>query len=482
MEIDLAGGLKGVKALKELAKNIKKIGEDDPRRVIHSFKVGLALTLVSLMYYFRPLYDGFGGFGMWAVLTVVVIFEFSVGATICKGLNRGLATLLAAGLGVGVQHFATLFGEKGEPVVLAAVCTLMRFFPRIKARYDYGVMIFILTFSLVAVSGYRVEKIFALAHERFTTIVIGVVLCMLVSLLVFPVWAGEDLHRLIACHIENLACFLDGFGGEYFKLPEDESSAAGFKHYKPFLQCYKSILTSKNTEESLANFARWEPCHGRFRLCHPWKQYLKIGTLARQCAYHFEAISGYINSDIQFAPEFRTKIQVPCTKMSSESTKALRALASAMKTMTHPSRAADIHVQNSKDAVEELENILRDGLPCESNILTMVPDATVALTLTNIMDCVEKISEAVHALGKLAYFETVEPTVSPEKPALLLHQGTVKPVSDIQDIDHVIITLYESCIEDKIDCRNARVRSGSGSNSDVAPAGRSNPSGLNWIQ
>lgn len=62
----------------ELGKKTKKLGEDDPRRIIHSLKVGLAITLVSLFYYFEPLYDGFGVSGMWAVLTVVV-FEFSVG-------------------------------------------------------------------------------------------------------------------------------------------------------------------------------------------------------------------------------------------------------------------------------------------------------------------------------------------------------------------------------------------------------------------
>lgn len=57
----------------------RKIGEEDPRRIVHSMKVGLALTLVSLFYYFRPLYDGFGQAGMWAILTVVVVFEFTVG-------------------------------------------------------------------------------------------------------------------------------------------------------------------------------------------------------------------------------------------------------------------------------------------------------------------------------------------------------------------------------------------------------------------
>lgn len=66
-----------------ITKSIKKLGQDDPRRVTHSLKVGLALTLVSLLYYARPLYDSFGVSGMWAVLTVVVVFEFTVGKSDC---------------------------------------------------------------------------------------------------------------------------------------------------------------------------------------------------------------------------------------------------------------------------------------------------------------------------------------------------------------------------------------------------------------
>lgn len=56
-----------------------RIGADDPRKAIHGVKVGLALTLVALFYYTRPLYNGVGGCAMWAVMTVVVVFEFTVG-------------------------------------------------------------------------------------------------------------------------------------------------------------------------------------------------------------------------------------------------------------------------------------------------------------------------------------------------------------------------------------------------------------------
>lgn len=55
------------------------IGVDEPRKLVHCLKVGLALSAVSLFYYMRPLYDGVGGNAMWAVMTVVVVFEYTVG-------------------------------------------------------------------------------------------------------------------------------------------------------------------------------------------------------------------------------------------------------------------------------------------------------------------------------------------------------------------------------------------------------------------
>lgn len=79
---NLVNGLikKLVNSVTNAAKEAKKLAEDDPRRVVHSFKVGLAISLVSLFYYFDdPIYDGFGVSAMWAVITVVVVFEFSVG-------------------------------------------------------------------------------------------------------------------------------------------------------------------------------------------------------------------------------------------------------------------------------------------------------------------------------------------------------------------------------------------------------------------
>ncbi|CAL0310009.1 unnamed protein product [Lupinus luteus] len=440
------------------ARSLKKIGQDDPRRVIHSLKVGIALTLVSLFYYSRPLYDGFGVAGMWAVLTVVVVFEFTVGGTLGKCLNRGCATLLAGALGVGAKHLATALGKRGEPIILgglvfilAAGATFFRFCPKIKQRYDYGLTIFILTFSLVTVSGYRVEQLFELAHQRLATVLIGAAACMVISIIIYPVWAGEDLHKLVASNIEKLANYLEGFGGEYFQCMEDKE-----KTKNSVLEGYKSVLNTKANEESLANLARWEPGHGGFRLRHPWKQYLEIGTLVRQCAYRLETLNAYLYPEIQASLEFKCKIQEPCTKMSSESSKALKAISSSMKTMTDPS-AAKCHIENSKAATKDLKLALETISLEDVEVLAIISVATVAAILEEITKSVDKIYESVSELSHLAHFKSVESNVSPEKPPLgpLLHRGIINPVVNIYNSDHVEIIIQDIITTDSPEKLNA---------------------------
>lgn len=79
-----------------------------------------------------------------------------------------------------------------------------------KARCDYGVTIFILTFSLVAVSGYRVDELMDLAIQRISTIAIGIGITLFVCVLVYPVWSGQELHLLVSSNMAKLADSLEG--------------------------------------------------------------------------------------------------------------------------------------------------------------------------------------------------------------------------------------------------------------------------------
>ncbi|MCI09182.1 aluminum-activated malate transporter 10-like, partial [Trifolium medium] len=108
-------------------------------------------------------------------------------------------------------------GEQWEPVIVGAslfllgsAATFSRFIPTIKARFDYGALIFILTFSLVSVSGYRVDELFTLANQRISTIIIGTSLCIIVSTTIRPVWAGQELYVLVTGNLDKLADSLEG--------------------------------------------------------------------------------------------------------------------------------------------------------------------------------------------------------------------------------------------------------------------------------
>ncbi|KAF6160331.1 hypothetical protein GIB67_019100 [Kingdonia uniflora] len=156
---------------------------------------------------------------------------------------------------------------------------------------------------------------------------IGGAICIIISISVCPVWAREDLKKLIALNLEKLANFLEGFAGEYFGNEGDGKGGMDSKADNSFLEGYRSVLNSKTTEETMANFARWEPCLGSFRFNHPWMQYVKIRALTRKCAHQIAALHGYLSSDVHVPQVFKKQIQEACTRMSLESGKVLRELA-----------------------------------------------------------------------------------------------------------------------------------------------------------
>lgn len=163
---------KAKSSIKLQGQKILKLGKDDPRRVTHSIKVGLSLTLVSLVYLLEPVYKAHGVIIkeineniLWAVMTVVVVLEFTagklilhadhaqicsceslmliagstitlhtvyldaygiyipsgfsiIGATFCKGFNRGLGTLSAGMLAFLMEYIATDCGIVSRAIII----------------------------------------------------------------------------------------------------------------------------------------------------------------------------------------------------------------------------------------------------------------------------------------------------------------------------------------------------------------------------
>lgn len=61
---------------------LREYGQYDSIKLIHAIKVGVSLVLVSLLYLLQPLYNQVGENAMWAIMTVVVVFEFYAGSSL----------------------------------------------------------------------------------------------------------------------------------------------------------------------------------------------------------------------------------------------------------------------------------------------------------------------------------------------------------------------------------------------------------------
>ncbi|CAM0944714.1 unnamed protein product [Alopecurus aequalis] len=395
------------------------IGASDyPGKAVYGMKVALALTLVSLFYYARPLYDGVGGRNVvWAIMTVVLVFEYTVGGSMYKGFNRAVGTISGAGLALGVHWVAGKSGKTLEPVVaggsvflLAAAAAFSRFIPMVKSLYDYGVTVFIITYSFVAVSGYHVEDLAALALQRISTITVGFVICIAVCLLVFPVWSGQDLRLLTTRNMEMLADSIEARVDDYFASADDEAKRARDRS-----EGYKCVLGSKASEDAQATLARWEPAHGAFGFRHPYGLYTKVGAAMRQCAYCVVALDSRVLAAPEQAPHLLgagrafTEIAVGCARVLREASRSIA-------TMT-TSGALGVAVADMDEAMRALQSDMR-ALPSklllpEEQADTSLIEASMALLplallLIEVATRIKGVVDAVDTLASVAGFEQAE--------------------------------------------------------------------------
>lgn len=143
---------------------------------------------------------------------------------------------------------------------------------------------------------------------------------------------------------------------------------------------------------------------------------------------------------LQAAPEIKSKIQEACTEMSLESGRALKELALAIKkTSQQPITSADTHIKNAKSAAKNLNTLLKSGIWEDCDLLTVVPVATVASLLIDVVNCTEKVAESAYELASAANFESIDSAVSTEKP----RSGQCGAEKSNADCPHVVITVSE---------------------------------------
>ncbi|KAL3725541.1 hypothetical protein ACJRO7_030552 [Eucalyptus globulus] len=387
-------------------------GEHDNRRVVHGIKVGIALVLASLVSFVGPLYRIFQEDAAWAVMTVVVMFEFYAGATLSKGLNRAVGTLSGGMLGcLSVILAKFIPGQVGSTIgvgiavfIFGAAATYARSIPCIKRKYDYGGMIFILSFSLVAVSGVQskyYKDILRIALLRLGTVAIGFVASMFTSLFIFPIWAGSELHTSMAPKFELLACSMEGLLERYFEVEADKDSKAdgSFKSCRP-------VLNSKAKDESLALFAKCEWWNWKFGLSYPWDKYLKIGEFLRELAATIVALEVCIKSSRQPAADVRRLIKEPCELVASSLTMTLRELGESImnKRRCQSNVRAVQKLRTSWLVLRLYKSPAKLEHVCDSGQDLAV--SSFVFLLTEMVEKLEWLVKEVEELGDLAKFKS----------------------------------------------------------------------------
>ncbi|KAK1412552.1 hypothetical protein QVD17_33905 [Tagetes erecta] len=391
------------------------------KNIIHSLKVGFALVLVSLIYIFDPLFDQVGENAMWAIMTVEVIFEFFAGlsselalnkdsfgrgATLSKGILRGFGTIVGSGLGYLASILANDLGKNGKAVVIGtlififgAMTTYCRFNPSINKRYDYGVMIFVLTFNLVAASSLRVHEIMELARKRLSAVGMGFFVSIFVGLLVFPMWASDEFHHLTSSKFNELASCIEECMEAYLTI-------AGQNKNQPIIHISscKSVLDSKSDDESLVNFAKWEPRCGNFRFFNPWRKHQQTAELLRELASLIFSLQGCLRSPLQPSTMMLKAIKDPCKNVGVSLGLTMRELGeSIMKKKRNQAKIL---------TVQELQTMKLTLMQISSSTLQPIENledlaiANFLFLLMEIVDKVEELAKQVEGLGSVSGFQS----------------------------------------------------------------------------
>ncbi|PHT33335.1 hypothetical protein CQW23_25135 [Capsicum baccatum] len=342
--------------IQDFAKKSIEMGKNDPRKIIFSLKMGFALSFVSLLIFWKKPAD-IAQFAIWAILTVLVMFEFTI----------------------------------------AFIGTYLKLYPTM-APYEYGYRVFILTYCILIVAGNRTRQYNVAIFTRLALIAVGAGICLVINISIYPIWAGEDLHRLVVKNFMDLATSLEGCINGYLSCVEYDE-ATNDSDYNG----YKSVIESSSREQTLLGFAIWEPHHGRYKMHKTlWRDMVKLSSGLRHCAFMVMALHGCIQSEIQAPPEKRKVFRNELKKVGANAAKVLRELGTKLEKLEtlsgHENILKEVHetAQNLQKKIDHKSYLLVNSKSWEigkPNVINNLDDSSSENSSENLSLSTRSLSE-----------------------------------------------------------------------------------------
>ncbi|XXG42339.1 hypothetical protein AAC387_Pa01g2649 [Persea americana] len=381
--------------------------KEDSNRVIFSLKAGFAVLLASLLVLVQVPYETLGTHVIWAIITVAIMFEYTVGATFNRGFNRALGSLLAAIIGIAVIQAAASTNHVIEPVlmglsmfIMGALTSFMRQRPSL-TQYDPGFRVALFTFCLIIGSGYRMGNPVRIAMNRLYSIAIGGIIAVLVNVLIVPAWAGEQLHEELVKSFDSVAdsleeCVKKYLGDDGSNHPEFSTTVNDDFADEPAFKKCRTLLNSSDKFDSLMLSAKWEPPHGKFwQIFYPWSEYVKVGAILRYCAYEVMALHGVLHSEIQAPYNLRISFQAEIQDASSKAAALVRSLSKDISNMTcTPQSSLLKRVHRSTEYLQRSINTHSYQLiPSHDLYSSRTRSAKLSTTLSDFSDSLESLEK-----------------------------------------------------------------------------------------
>jgi uncharacterized membrane protein YccC len=206
------------------------------RLLIHAAKTALAATLCWWLALRFGLHDGY-----WGSISAIIVLQSDVGSTVSASRDRILGTLIGAALGFSFSLFGVLPWNYILAVIAAIlVCGLLNL--RNSSRLA-GVTITIV--MLVQKTGPR----WSLALDRVSEVVLGIVVALAVSTLVFPDRARLRLRDGLAQEFLVLGALFEAILQEFLGAPS-ETLAARREDALAMLRGNNQLLEAARNEPS----------------------------------------------------------------------------------------------------------------------------------------------------------------------------------------------------------------------------------------